>query len=187
MTVAMIFCSCTGKDPLPSADTVETEAPEPQPDSVSVCDGDFIITFSADSTVYKKSHINSDAPFSYKVTVEYVGENGAVIIAHDVIAHCFMTDADGNYVIEGMGHAKTNTLNFSLLEKGKPYEHVYTGKYDYNNMTMPQKGEYVINAYVEFSTEADMFENRDLKLDSKYIPENGKAFKHHLTLPVVIE
>lgn len=127
---------------------------------------DFIITLSSQQYSYKYQNINSSAPFHFELTIEYVGKEPEIEIAHgtsigvvDIVDHFNETKFSN-----AIGEVKV----VSILEKNKPIVDVFTGQTEYEYLGGFSKGNYSAQAFGKFSI-------------------GDKRYEFRLSIPFIIE
>lgn len=118
----------------------------------------FRISLVTDKLCYRKSELNKDEPFDFKVAVEYIGNDNEIEIWHaKSVSLVEILDKSGEpVVLTGMNQP----LLSSTIKSGEKLEEVFTGKgYDgYFEVEGGdfRRGHHTVKVYINFSLNEEL-------------------------------
>ena len=127
---------------------MESESGTPVTSSIKT--GDFLIRASLQQYAYKVDELNSEMPFQLEVYLEYNGPEEQAEIWHGhFMYNVMMLDASRVPVVLT---GNPDELGSTILEKGKPYSDIWTGRGEYKAVNGFVPGAYTLVVEFNFYT-----------------------------------
>lgn len=171
LLVFSILCGCSGKQGKSEAGRLTSTAAV----------NDFIITLTAERTEYTEKEAEGEAPFSYKLEMEYVGEEEGVTLGHGNPLGGFSVSKSDKVFL--MGEIE-DMLKCSYMEKCKKITvNEWTGEI-FPEEEKLEPGVYTIDGFVSFQAAKGVLEFPDFqKLQAGQL----ERIECTLSLPLVIQ
>lgn len=129
---------------------------------------DFEITLSTQKNIFESAELAEENPFSYLLTVKYVGQEDFVEVGHgDPLGMIFILDSAGEMVLPV---GRTEELHLSTFEPGTTFTVIWDGSLERKYLGPLEAGEYTVMAWVNFN-----------------LSNSGEEVDSYLELPLTIK